>query len=91
MNLEALLHSGTIAWAVLGILLVEAVVLARVMRGSGHLPAILAGLAAGAGLVLALRAALAQADVLEIALFLGMSGIAHALEIRFWLAARNGQ
>jgi hypothetical protein len=89
MTLNALFQSGAIAWIILMILVIEAVVLLKLMSGSAHLAAILAGIAAGACLVLALRAALTQGDLLEIALFLAMSGIAHILEIRFWINARN--
>lgn len=89
MSFSALFSSGAIAWFILAVMIVEGVVLARSMSGSGLTGAMIAGLAAGACLVLALRAALTQSDVLEIALFLAMSAIAHVIEIRLWLGARN--
>jgi hypothetical protein len=58
------------------------VVLARQIR---HMPAILGGLGAGACLVLALRAALLQQGWPQIALFLAISFVFHAFEVRQWL------
>ncbi len=89
MSLDAFFASGAVAWLILAVMALEAVILVKLMSGSGLGGAIVAGLAAGACLVLALRAALTQAHVLEIALFLAMSGIAHVIEIRLWLGARN--
>jgi hypothetical protein len=89
--LGAFFSSGAVAWLILSVMAIEALVLAKLMAKSGNYPAVLAGLAAGACLVLALWAALTRRDVLEIALFLGMSFVAHVMEIRLWLGARNNK
>jgi hypothetical protein len=89
MSLDAFFASGAVAWLILAVMVMEAFLLAKLLSGGGLRGAVLAGLAAGACLVLALRAALTQGDVLEIALFLAMSAIAHVVEIRLWLGVRN--
>lgn len=89
MSLEALLASGSVAWLILAVIAIEAIVLLLMLRGSRMLPLAACGLAAGACLVLALRAALDEAGVLQIGLFLGLSGAAHACEIALWLRLRG--
>jgi hypothetical protein len=85
MSLEALLASGSVAWMILAVIAIEAILLLMLLRGSRMLPLAACGLAAGAFLVLALRAALDDAGAMQIGLFLGLSGVAHACEIALWL------
>jgi hypothetical protein len=82
MSFESLFQSGHIALVILAIMALEAVVLARYFK---RLPALFAGLAAGACLVLALRAALLQQGWIMISIFLSLSFVFHVTEIRQWL------
>ena len=82
MSFEALFHSGNIAILIIAIMLAEAVFFARYLR---RFPGMLAGLAAGACLVLAMRSALLQQHWTSIAIFLSLSFVFHVLEILQWL------
>ncbi len=82
MSFEALFQSGHIAFIILAIMALEGIFLARYFK---RLPAMFAGLGAGACLVLALRAALLQQGWAMIALFLSLSFVFHITEIRQWL------
>lgn len=88
MSFEALFQSGDIAFALLAIMLVEALALAVYAR---RFPGILLGLAAGACLILALRASLLQQSWQMIALFLVMSFVFHIVEIAQWLRLARHQ
>jgi hypothetical protein len=79
--LESLITSGAVVWLILGIMAVEAIVLARLIKS---FPAILAGLGAGGFMILALGAALSNRGVYAIAACLALSFICHAVEIWFW-------
>jgi uncharacterized membrane protein len=81
MSFESLFQSGHIALAILAIMALEAIVLLRYFK---RVPAMFSGLAAGACLVLALRAALLQQGWIMIALFLSLSFVFHILEIGQW-------
>jgi CBS-domain-containing membrane protein len=78
MNLEPLFSSGNVAFVVVAIMLAEALFFARYLK---RFPGMLAGLAAGACLVFALRAALLQQPWTSIAFFLALSFVFHAWEI----------
>jgi hypothetical protein len=79
--------SGAAVWMILGVMAVEAVVLARLIK---LFPGILAGLLAGGFVVLALGAALTGLGALVIALCLASSFLCHAVEIYFWFKLRHG-
>jgi hypothetical protein len=81
MSMEALFQSGNIAVIILAIMAAEVLVLAKLFKWS---PALYAGLAAGACLVLALRAALLQQDWIIIAFFLALSFMFHLTELWQW-------
>jgi hypothetical protein len=88
MGLPRLFDSGAIAVLILAVLLVEAVAMrfALASRGlGGRYHTVLAGLLAGAGLVAALGAGLAQWDWGWIAVFLALSFLAHAFEVCFFM------
>ncbi len=82
MSFEALFQSGNIAILILAIMLAEALFFARYLK---RFPGMLAGLAAGACLVLAMRSALLQQPWSSIAIFLSLSFVFHVLEILQWL------
>ena len=82
MSLEQMFQSGHIAFIILTVMLAEAVFLSRYFK---RFPGMITGLAAGACLVLALRAALVGQGWLVIAAFLALSLVFHLLEIRQWL------
>lgn len=82
MTMEPLFQSGHIAFVILAVMALEALILARYFK---RLPAMFAGLGAGACLVLALRAALLQQGWTMIAIFLALSFVFHITEIRQWL------
>jgi CBS-domain-containing membrane protein len=82
MSMEALFSSGDIVFVILAIMLAEALVLMRHMRRQ---PGLWLGLAAGACLVLALRAALLQQGWAVIAGFMLASFVFHGLEVWQWL------
>jgi hypothetical protein len=88
MNLEALFQSGNIALLILAIMLAEAMFFVRYLR---RFLGMLAGLAAGACLVLALRSALLQQAWTSIALFLSLSFVFHVVEILQWLRLAKHQ
>jgi hypothetical protein len=82
MSVEALISGGGIADVVLALLVLEGVVVGVAMRRTGFgLAGFTAGLAAGAFLVLALRAALAGSGWQAIATFLALAFVAHATEL----------
>jgi hypothetical protein len=74
---EAWLASGRLADAILLLVAVEALVLWRHPQGRSLLP----NLAAGACLLLALRAALTDAPVALLGLWLALAGVAHAVDL----------
>jgi MFS superfamily sulfate permease-like transporter len=82
MSIETLFQSGTIAFVILAVMLAEAVFFARYFK---RFPSMITGLAAGACLVLALRAALVGQGWFVIATFLALSFVFHLMEIRQWL------
>lgn len=82
MSLESLFNSGDIAFLALAVIVAEIVFLARNIRENAPL---IYGLAAGACLLLALRAALADAHWHQTALFLAGSLLFHIMEVRRWL------
>lgn len=82
MSLEALFQSGNIAVLIIVVMLAETLFFARYFR---RFPGMFAGLAAGACLVLALRAALLDQAWTNIAFYLSLSFFFHIMEIRQWL------
>jgi hypothetical protein len=83
---ESLITSGAVVWLILGIMAVEAIVLARLIKS---FPGILAGLAAGGFMVLALGASLGNMGIYTIAACLGLSFICHGVEIWFWFKVQQ--
>jgi hypothetical protein len=86
--LDDVMQTGLITLVMLAILVAEALVYVfyfKRMRG------MLATLAAGACLVLALRAALLNHSTFELSVFLGLAFIFHVLEIRQWLKISKHQ
>jgi hypothetical protein len=83
---EQLITSGAVVWLILGIMAVEAVVLARLIK---RFPGILAGLGAGGFMVLALGASLTGWGPYAIAVCLGLSFICHAVEVWLWFKAQQ--
>jgi hypothetical protein len=82
MSVESLITGGGITDAVLALLVIEGVVVSVAMRRTGFDRAsFIAGLAAGACLVLSLRAALMGAGWQAIATFLALAFVAHATEL----------
>ena len=82
--LRQLIENGTLPLMILGIMALEAVLVSAVFLRRGKtraIPQLLAGLAAGAALVLALRAALLDQGWDIIARFLLVSLLAHAAEL----------
>jgi len=82
--MEALFTSGRIADIALGVMAVEAVILYALTAYQGYAEqyrALLANLAAGASLVIAVRLALVGADWQWIAAALAMSLLAHSLDL----------
>lgn len=88
MTLDQLFQSGNIALLILAVMLAEALFFRHHIR---NYPGILAGLGAGAALVLALRAALLQQGTGMIAMFLSLSFVFHILEIWQWLRLTRQQ
>lgn len=83
-----LLASGRLIDAILLLVLVEAVVLVPLGRRAGLSAAgILANLAAGAFLLLALRSVLAAADWTVTAMALAAAGLAHLADVALRLRA----
>ncbi len=75
--MEGWFASGRIVDALLLLLLLEAVLFLRAGRGRTLLP----NLAAGACLLLGLRAALTGAPVALLGLWLALAGVAHGLDV----------
>jgi hypothetical protein len=88
MNIQALFDSGQITLFVIAILMIEALVFAIYFR---RIPGVLAGLAAAACLVLALRAALLQQTWMSIAFLLSLSLLFHIMEVMQWLRRAKHQ
>jgi hypothetical protein len=86
--LEALIESGSVTLIILAILVAEALFYILYFK---RLRTMLATLAAGACLVLALRAALLQHGSSEIGFFLGAGFIFHVLEVWQWLKMSKSQ
>lgn len=82
MSLESLFNSGGIAYLALAVIVAEILFFARKMHENVPL---IYGLAAGACLLLALRAALADAHWHQTALFLTGGFLFHIMEVRRWL------
>jgi uncharacterized membrane protein len=86
VTLPSLIESGIFVFIILAAMAVEAVLLRRhILRN----PSILAGLAAGGCLMLALRAALIDAGTLQVTIWLGASLLCHGLELLFWLRHKS--
>lgn len=84
--MEAWFASGRIVDALLVLVLLEAIVFLRAGRGRLLLP----NLAAGACLLLALRAALTGAPVALLGLWLALAGLAHGVDVAGrWRAGRG--
>lgn len=84
--IEEFFKSGQVAYLLLGIMLLEWLVFAKLFR---HSSAMLWGLGAGACLVLALWAALTGQSVMLIGLFLALSFVCHLMEVRQWRSLAN--
>jgi hypothetical protein len=82
MSLEPFFQSGSITYVILAVMLAEGLFLARYFK---RFPGMISGLAAGASLVLALRAALIGQGWIVIAAFLTLSFVFHLMEIWQWL------
>jgi hypothetical protein len=90
--IQNLIESGRVADLVLVIMALEAIVVGTVLARQGRMPTLLrhgAGLLAGVGLVLALRASLTHSPWPMIALFLTLAFLAHATEIVVMLLNRR--
>ena len=90
--IQNLIESGRVADLVLVIMVLEALVISTVLARQGRMPTLLrhgAGLLAGVGLVLALRASLTNSPWSMIALFLTLAFLAHATEIAVMLLNRR--
>lgn len=84
--MEAWFASGRIVDALLVLVLLEAILFLRAGRGRLLLP----NLAAGACLLLALRAALTGAPVALLGLWLALAGLAHGVDVvGRWRAGRD--
>ncbi len=81
-----MISSGAVVWLILGIMAVEVVVLARLIKS---FPAILAGLGAGGFMILALGAALTNKGFYAIAACLALSFLCHAVEIALWFRTKK--
>jgi hypothetical protein len=80
--MEQLFASGTVAFLILAVMAVEAIILVLWLR---RFPAMLMGIAAGACLVLALGAALQNRHWSSIAALLLLAFVFHLMEIWQWL------
>lgn len=90
MTIEAALANGRLIDLILVLVALEAVVLIGIYRFSGRgLPPaqVLAFLASGACLMVALKAALLQSGWMMVALALGGAGVAHVADL--WLRWRS--
>jgi len=88
MQLDALIGSGFITLVILSILAAEALFYVLYLK---RLRGMLATLAAGACLVMALRAALLGHGTSELALFLACGFVFHILEVWQWLKMSKHQ
>jgi uncharacterized membrane protein len=88
MNFEAFFQSGNVVWLIIFVMIVEAILLLRYFKNA---PAMAASLAAGACLVLALRAALLHQNWTYIAMFLSFGFVFHILEIWQWMQIAKRQ
>ncbi len=88
LQLNELIGSGLITLVILSILAVEALFYIFYLR---RLRGMLATLAAGASLVMALRAALLHHSTDELAFFLVLGFIFHILEVWQWLKMSKHQ
>jgi hypothetical protein len=88
MLLDGLIQSGLITLVMLAILVAEALVYIFYVK---RLRRMIATLAAGASLVLALRASLLQHSNIEIAGFLALSFVFHLMEVWQWLKMSKHQ
>lgn len=90
--LEKFFASGHVADAILLLMALEAlaiIILIRRLKSLSSAGILLAGVAAGACLVLALRAALKDAAWQTVALFLILALVAHVVELRLWFGSRG--
>jgi hypothetical protein len=87
-QLDELIRSGLITLLILSILAAEALFYIFYLR---RLRGMLATLAAGACLVVALRAALLHHSTSELALFLALGFVFHVLEVWQWLKMSKHQ
>ena len=90
--IDSLFRSGRIADIVLLVMVLEAlafVVAARARTRTWSLGVMLAGLLPGLFLVLALKAALVQADPLWIAAALSAALVTHLLDVRLRISSRQ--
>ncbi len=88
LQLDDIIGSGFITLVILSILGAEALFYIFYLR---RLRGMLATLAAGACLVIALRAALLHHSLDELALFLGLGFVFHVLEVWQWLKMSKRQ
>jgi hypothetical protein len=88
LQLDELIGSGFITLVILSILAAEALFYLFYLK---RLRGMLATLAAGACLVMALRAALLDHSTAELALFLALGFIFHVLEVWQWLKMSKHQ
>ena len=84
--IEAFFKSGQVAYLLLGVMLIEGLVFARLFR---HSSPMLWGLGAGACLVMALWAALTGQAAAATAVFLVLSFGCHLMEVRQWRSLAN--
>jgi hypothetical protein len=82
--MEQFIASGAVVWAILGVMAVEAIVLARLIKS---FPGILAGLGAGGSIILALGASITNKGPMVIAACLALSFLFHVAELYFWFKA----
>ena len=88
LQLDELIGSGIITLVILSILAAEAMFYVFYLK---RLRGMLATLAAGACLVMALRAALLHHNNSELALFLALGFVFHVLEVWQWLKMSKHQ
>lgn len=82
MSFESFYQSGQVTYLIIAVMVVEIIYFARDFKRNARL---LAGLAAGVCLVLALRAALLQQSWTMVAFFVLLSFGFHILELLQWL------
>jgi hypothetical protein len=79
--LESLVSDGTVTILAIGVLGLEAIILAALARGRVALAPLAANLLSGLFLILALRMALVGHGPGAVALFLALGGIAHLVDV----------